>query len=76
MQRGMVDTAQRSDSPQWEILPPGLAYPPRSRPVPAAAVCHISVGDRIAQAGEYAPDAPQAKPAPPPGSADVHILTI
>jgi len=44
-----------------------LAYPPRSRPVPAAAACHISVDDHMTQAGEYDPDAPQTKPALPPG---------
>jgi hypothetical protein len=41
-----------------------LAYPPRSCPVPAAAVHHISVGDHMAQAGEYDPGVPQTKSAP------------
>jgi hypothetical protein len=29
----------------------------------------------MTQAGQYDPDAPQTKPAPPPGWADVHIWT-
>ena len=72
----MVDTAQRSDSPRGEILPPGPGVPAALRPVPAAAVHHISVGDHMAQAGEYDPGAPQTKSAPHPDSADVHIWTI
>ena len=64
MQRRMVDTAQRSDSPQWGDLAAG---PWRTRPVPAAAIYHISVDDHMTQAGQYDPDAPQTKPATPPG---------
>ena len=39
-----------------------LAYPPHSYPIPA--VHHISVGDHMAQAGEYDPGVPQTKSAP------------
>jgi hypothetical protein len=64
MQRRMVDTAQRSDSPSGEIWPPGPGVPARSA---AAAVYHISVDDHMTQARQYDPDAPQTRPAPPPG---------
>jgi hypothetical protein len=72
VQRRMVDTAQRGDSPQWGDLAAG---PWRTRPVSAAAACHISVDDHMTQAGQYDLDAPQTKPGPPPGWADVHIWT-
>jgi len=68
IQRHMVDTAQRSDSPQWGDLAAAPWHTRRApRPVPAAAACHISVDDHMTQAGQYDPDAPQTKPAPPPG---------
>ena len=67
MQRRMVDTAQRSDSPQrGDLAAAPWRTSPRSRPVPAAAD-DISVDDHMTQAGQYDPDAPQTKPAPPPG---------
>jgi hypothetical protein len=66
-QRRMVDTAQRSEPPAGRSCRRALAYLPRSRPVPAAAVDHISVDDHMTQAGQNDPDAPQTKPAPPPG---------
>ena len=63
----MVDNAQRSDSPQWGDLAAGPWHTRALPPGPAAAVCHISVDDHMTQAGQYDPDAPQTKPAPPPG---------
>ena len=59
MQRRVVDTAQRDDGPRWEDLAArALAFPPPYRPVPGAAVYHISVDDHKVQAGEYDLDGP------------------
>ena len=59
MQRRVVDTAQRDDGPRWEELAArALAYPPLYRPVPGAAVYHVSVDDQPIQAGEYDLDGP------------------
>ena len=59
----MVDTAQRSDGPSGEILPPGPGVPAALLPGPRR-LHHISVGDHMAQAGEYDPGVPQTKSAP------------
>jgi len=54
MQRRAVDTARRDDGPRWEDLAErALASPPPYRPVPGAAVYHVSVDDRLIQVGEY-----------------------
>jgi len=50
MQRRVVDTTRRDDGPRWEDLAErALASQPPYRPVPGAAVYHISVDDRLAQ---------------------------
>jgi hypothetical protein len=54
MQRRVVDTTRRDDGPRWEDLAGrALASQPPYRPVPGAAVYHISVDDRLVQVGEY-----------------------
>ena len=54
MQRRVVDTTRRDDGPRWENLAERvLASPPPYRPVPGAAVYHISVDGRLMQVGEY-----------------------
>jgi len=53
MQRRMVDTAQRSDSRQWEDLAArALALLPLYRPVPRVPVYHVRVDDQVVQAAE------------------------
>ena len=59
MQRRMVDTALRNDGPRWEDLAArALTAPARYRPVPGAAVYHVSVNDQVVQVGEYDLDGP------------------
>jgi hypothetical protein len=59
MQRRAVDTARRDDGRRWQDLAArALAYPPLYRPIPGTAVYHISVDDRLVQAGEYDLDGP------------------
>jgi hypothetical protein len=59
MQRRMVDTALRNDGPRWEDLAArALAAPPPYRPVPGAAVYHVSMDDQVVQVGEYDLDGP------------------
>ena len=59
MQRRVVDTARRDDSPRWEDLAArALASPPLYRPVPGTAVYHVSVDDHLVQVGEYDLDGP------------------
>jgi hypothetical protein len=59
MQRRVVDTARRDDGPGWEDLAArALASPPLYRPVPGAAVYHVSVDDQLVQVGEYDLDGP------------------
>jgi hypothetical protein len=46
MQRRVVDTAHCSDGRRWEDLAcRALAVPPPYRPVPAAAIYHVSLDD-------------------------------
>jgi hypothetical protein len=50
----MVDTAQQNDPGNWEHLAArALAAQSPYRPVPGAAVYHLSVGGAIIQVGEY-----------------------
>ena len=59
MHRRVVNTAQRNDGPKWEDLAArALAFPPPYRPVPGAAVYHISVDDHMVPVGEYDLDGP------------------
>jgi hypothetical protein len=54
MQRRKVDTARRSDGPQWEDLTArALAVLPLYRPVPRTPVYHIRVDDTVVQAAEH-----------------------
>jgi hypothetical protein len=54
MQRRMVDTAQRSDGPQWEDLAArALAILPLYRPVPRIPVYHVNVDGSVVQAAEH-----------------------
>ena len=59
MVRRVVDTTWRDDGVQWEGLAVrALAAPPPYRPVPGAALYHVSVDDRMAQVSEYDLDGP------------------
>ena len=53
-QRRVVDTTRRDDGARWEDLAGrALASLPPYRPVPGAAIYHLSVDDHLAQVGEY-----------------------
>jgi hypothetical protein len=52
MQRRMVDAALRNDGPPAG-RPRRPGGPPSCRPVPGAAVYHVSVDEQAAQVGEY-----------------------
>jgi hypothetical protein len=59
MQRRVVDTTRRDDSPRWQDLAArALASPPPYRPIPGTAVYHISVDGHLVQADEYDLDGP------------------
>ncbi len=59
MMRRVVDTTWRADGTQWEGLAArALAAPPPYRPVPGAALYHVSVDDRMVQLSEYDLDGP------------------
>jgi hypothetical protein len=54
MRRRVVDTTQRDDGVRWEDLADrALASLPPYRPVPGAAVYHVSVDDHLIHVGEY-----------------------
>jgi len=53
-QRRVVDTTQRDDGARWEDLAErALASLPPYRPVPGAAIYHVTVDDHLARVGEY-----------------------
>jgi hypothetical protein len=53
-QRRVVDTTQRDDGARWEDLAGrALASLSPGRPVPGAAIYHVSVDDHLVQVGEY-----------------------
>jgi hypothetical protein len=59
MVRRVVNTTWRADGAQWEGLAArALASPPPYRPVPGAALYHVSVDDRMVQLSEYDLDGP------------------
>ena len=43
----MVDTAQHSDSPQWEDLLPGPGRPALYTPIPRTSVSRIRADDQV-----------------------------
>jgi hypothetical protein len=59
MVRRVVDTTWRADGAQWQGLAArALASTPPYRPVPGAALYHVSVDDHMVQVSEYDLDGP------------------
>jgi hypothetical protein len=54
MRRRVLDTAGRSDAPQWEELAArALAFLPAYRPVPGSPVYHLRVDDGAFMVSEH-----------------------